>query len=196
MIIVQWNRGPKLDESQSVVSKGETNRRFCTAQYPCDVDFASSLARLWVQYYTSRSGTDKWHDPNVRKPQYTEDVYGRSHFPGPEKYKKTSLNVTISIFIHYYYADTVPLRSSWRKQERELQCTVALLVGSSLSLAYNLVLKSQSLGIWDNKWTDWPKLRIRGSCTWWYCNIVCIWLHYICMSSIMSYKCSSLHSMF
>ena len=27
-------------------------------------------------------------DPDVTKPQYTERVYGRSHFPGPEKYKK------------------------------------------------------------------------------------------------------------
>ena len=35
-----------------------------------------------------RSGMDKWRDPDVTKPQYAERVYGRSHFPGPEKYKK------------------------------------------------------------------------------------------------------------
>ena len=32
----------------------------------------------------------KWCDTNVTKPQCTECIYGRSYFPGPEKYKKMS----------------------------------------------------------------------------------------------------------
>ena len=46
----------------------------------------------------SQSGTVKWHDPDVTKPQYAERVH---RFSWPRKYKKTSLNVTVSIFISY-----------------------------------------------------------------------------------------------
>ena len=53
--------------------------------HPRDVDFASSLTLLQV---TSWPGTGKWRDRNITKTQYAEHVYGRSHFSGPEKYKK------------------------------------------------------------------------------------------------------------
>ena len=34
-----------------------------------------------------QSGMGKWRDPDVTKPQYTERVYGRTHFPDLEKYR-------------------------------------------------------------------------------------------------------------
>ena len=43
-----------------------------------------------------------WHDPNVTN-HNTQSSY--TDFPGPEKYKKTSLNV----YFYPLYADTVPL---------------------------------------------------------------------------------------
>ena len=87
-------------EINTKLSKRETNRLFCTAQYPRDVDFASSLTWSRMQRYTSWSGMDKWHDLNITKPQYTERIHGPFPFPGPEKLA-TSLNITVSIFICY-----------------------------------------------------------------------------------------------
>ena len=52
----------------------------------------------------SQSGMGKWHDPNVTKPQYMEHIYGLSHFPGPDKYKKRH-----GFYFYPLYADTVPL---------------------------------------------------------------------------------------
>ena len=55
---------------------------------------AGSIAGHMVSMAVVRSSlthlmmADKWRDPNIKKPQYTEHVHGRSHFPGPEKYKK------------------------------------------------------------------------------------------------------------
>ena len=68
-----------------LISKGETNWCFCAAQYPRNIDFASSLAQSWAQCYTSWSGMDKWCDPDITKPQHAERVYEYSHFPGPKK---------------------------------------------------------------------------------------------------------------
>ena len=70
------------------ILKGETNWLFCTSQYPRDVNFVSSLTRSWAQCSTSWPGTGKWHDRDIKNPQYAERIYRCSHFPGPEKYNK------------------------------------------------------------------------------------------------------------
>ena len=57
-----------------------------TSSVPLSI-LAMSIS-LAISPPAGQAGTGEWRDPNVTKLQYAERVYGRSHFPGPEKYKK------------------------------------------------------------------------------------------------------------
>ena len=67
----------------------EMKTKYCKEK---QTDSSASLSILAMSISLAlspdRGHSGQWRNPDVTKLQYAERVYGCSHFPGPERYKK------------------------------------------------------------------------------------------------------------